>query len=108
MEVLWDSAEPLTPGDVHAVLDQERTVSYTTVMTVLTRLWDKGRVDRHRSGRAYAYQPLLTRDEHTAEQMCQLLDDVYDSTGALTQFVAGLRPAQQSQLKRLLGGKKKK
>ncbi|MDA8316543.1 MAG: BlaI/MecI/CopY family transcriptional regulator, partial [Actinomycetota bacterium] len=33
MDVLWDAAEPLTPGQVHEVLSGERSLAYTTVMT---------------------------------------------------------------------------
>ncbi len=43
MDVLWDSSEWMTPRDVQEQLPPERTVEYTTVMTVLARLWKKGR-----------------------------------------------------------------
>jgi len=62
MEVLWAGAEPLS---VRAVLDRVNTdrvppLAYTTVMTVLARLADKGILLRERDGRGYVYRPALS------------------------------------------------
>src|SRR5439155_1537435 len=51
--------EPMTPAQVRDHLG--RDLAYTTVMTVLARLSDKGLVTRERVGRAYAYRAV--RDE---------------------------------------------
>src|SRR5215208_6388826 len=56
MDILWDQGGWLTPGEVHQRLQDPP--AYTTVMTILVRLCTKGRVERHRDGRAYAYPPV--------------------------------------------------
>ena len=49
--VLWAASGPLTPAEVNDRLDSG--LAYTTVLTVLARLWTKGLLERTRQGRAY-------------------------------------------------------
>ena len=104
MGVLWDSETWLTPRDVQARLPAERTVEYTTVMTVLARLWKKGRLGRERSGRAYAYLPLRTRTEHAARRMEEILETAGDRSIALAQFAEQLSASERKKLKVILEG----
>ncbi|MEN8040084.1 MAG: BlaI/MecI/CopY family transcriptional regulator [Actinomycetota bacterium] len=104
MDVLWDSGGWLTPRDVQSRLPVERTVEYTTVMTVLARLWKKGRLERERSGRAYAYIPVHTRDEHAALRMEEILEAAGDRSLALTQFAEQLSAPEREKLKVILEG----
>jgi predicted transcriptional regulator len=75
-------------------------VAYTTAMTILVRLWKKGMVERRRAGRAFAYHPVLSRDEWAAERMHEFLDTAGDHTAALSHFVASLDTRQLGQLRR--------
>lgn len=58
MGVLWDSDGPMTVREVLSVVNDGRTESlaYTTVMTTLARLADKGLAARDRDGRAHRYR----------------------------------------------------
>jgi predicted transcriptional regulator len=102
MDVLWDSNTWLTPGDVQSRLPAERRVEYTTVMTVLARLWKKGRLERERSGRAYAYLPVRTRSEHAAMRMEEILETAGDRSIALAQFAEQLSASERKKLKVML------
>jgi predicted transcriptional regulator len=102
MDVLWDSPEPLTPAAVRERLDPVRSLAYTTVMTILTRLWEKGQLDREQIGRAFAYRPRRSREEQTAQRMGELLAATGDRSIALSQFVASLPPDQIAHLRRLV------
>jgi len=104
MEVLWDSAEPLTPGDVRERLAERRALAYTTVMTVLVRLCDKGMAERGPAGRAYAYRACRSREEQAARRMGELLSTTGDRKVVLSQFVASLTPAEAAELRRALEG----
>ena len=86
MDVLWDTSGWLTPGEVHEVLSTRREIAYTTAMTVLTNLWEKGVLERRRDGRAYAYHPLQTREERTASTMASALRAVDNRPVVLTAF----------------------
>src|SRR3954452_4729901 len=63
MEEVWRRGEA-TVRDVLDALNasQPRERAYTTVMTVMTRLCDKGMLVRDRSGRRDVYRPTVSRD----------------------------------------------
>ena len=67
LDVLWGSADPLSVRDVGARLKRRPALAYTTVMTVLDRLHDKGFVRRDKSGRAFLYRPRVQREALMAE-----------------------------------------
>jgi predicted transcriptional regulator len=62
MEIVWDAQwEEFAVSDVHDALSKLREVAYTTVMTTVSRLFDKGILERRRDGRRYLYQSKLSR-----------------------------------------------
>lgn len=102
MDVLWAASEPLTVRAVLDRLNRDRVeaLAYTTVMTVLTRLTERGAASRSPAGRGYAYAPAI---KDVAELAVR--DVVRDhGDAALTYFVdqAGADPALRSRLRRLL------
>lgn len=104
MDVLWDQRGWLTPGEVHEILAAKRSMAYTTAMTILVRLWHKGRLERQRDGRAFAYRATQSREEHAAARMQELLTKVGDRPSALAYFVETLPLADRDQLRRVLKG----
>jgi predicted transcriptional regulator len=104
MDVLWDSEEWLTPREVQSLLPPERSVGYTTVMTVLARLWQKERLDRERAGRAYAYRPVRTRSEYAAVRMEEILETAGDRSLALSRFAEHLSNSERKKLLAFLEG----
>ena len=108
MDVLWDDGGRLTPTEVGARLAPERELAYTTVMTVLARLFDKGMLTRERRGRAWAYRPVLGREELAAEQMNRILRDGGDQSAALARFVDRMTPAERTRLRKVLDARGKR
>lgn len=104
MDYLWMIDDPVTPSEVHEAVAPE--LAYTTVMTVLSRLFDKGRLVRDRRGRAYAYSAVRSEAEHRAEEMATSLVDAGDRTAVLSQFVASLDVDDAKTLRKLLGRSK--
>jgi predicted transcriptional regulator len=102
MGVLWDHEDALTPGDVHDLIRRQHPVAYTTVMTILVRLWHKGLTERQRKGRAFAYQPVFTRDEWAAGRMQEFLAEAGDRSAALTHFVSSMNGKELGQLRKIL------
>ncbi len=97
---LWTMPEGGTPADVLEAMDTD--LAYTTVMTILTRLWEKGLVGRRRRGRAYVYRPKLTEAELAAERMRETLEGASDPKAALSRFVDGLSSRETRTLRSLL------
>ena len=107
MQALW-CRFPLTVGDVLDGLNGDRSdgeaLAYTTVMTVLSRLHDKGIVDREKDGRSYQYRPRFTEHElvrRHSRQEVQRLVDRYGSV-ALSQFATALQDTDPDLLVRLV------
>jgi predicted transcriptional regulator len=102
MELLWDRDGWLSPSEVHSELQRARPLAYTTVMTVLVRLWNKGRLDRQADGRAYVYRPMATREQYAAARMHEVLVAAGNQPRALSFFIESLTSAERTQLRRLL------
>lgn len=100
MDRLWDSGAWLIPREVRAKL--ERAVAPTTVATVLTRLHDKGRVDRRSRGKAYEYRARQSREEYVASIMEKALERSHDRPLALLEFIDRLPDDDRSRILRIL------
>lgn len=99
LRALAAAGRPLTPAEVRAEVGAD--LAYTTVMTVLARLHDKGVLTRRRDGRAYAYQ-IADPTAVTAQRMRQLLDGDDDRAGVLTRFMGELTEEDERLLASLL------
>lgn len=100
LAVLRTVGRPLTSAEVRHQLGG--VLAYTTVMTTLGRLHDKGVISRVRVGRAYAYAH-VDPPTVTARRMCRELDGAESREVVLSRFVAELEPADLPILLRLLG-----
>ncbi|MGH2579423.1 MAG: BlaI/MecI/CopY family transcriptional regulator [Actinomycetota bacterium] len=99
MRFLWQrNGRPATVREVHAALTRKTPLAYTTVMTVLDRLWRKGLVERKLQGRAYEYAPVTSQAEHMATLMHQLLVRSKDRRAALAHFVERMREKDEAEL----------
>ncbi|WP_280509640.1 BlaI/MecI/CopY family transcriptional regulator [Nocardia farcinica] len=85
MELLWDSEEPLSVHDLVQRLagPRRRPPAYTTVLTVVTHLFEKEWVEREKVSRAYHYRPRHSRAEATTEMLRQILDTTPDAPAVL-------------------------
>lgn len=100
MRILWRRG-PATVRDVHRELSRQRDLAYTTVMTVMERLWRKGLLRRKARGRAFEYAPAVSEAEYTARLMHELLARSSDRNTALAHFVRGMRKGDENELGRL-------
>ncbi len=105
MADLWVADGPRTVREVHASLSAERSLAYTTVMTVLGRLAKKGVVHQERHGRAYRHSPVRNREEMTAELMLDALrtgSDLGNREAALQHFVGQVSPREAEAIRAAL------
>lgn len=102
LEVLWDDEGWMIPGEVHIAVGRRRRLAYTTIMTTMSRLWEKGRLDRRRRGRAFEYRPTLDRTEFAASRMKDFLSGAGDSRAALALFVSTMDASDVAELRRVL------
>ncbi|MBK0331664.1 BlaI/MecI/CopY family transcriptional regulator [Brachybacterium sp. MASK1Z-5] len=86
MRALWQADEAL---GARAILGTfaDPVPAYTTVLTVLTRLEEKGMVEREAiSPRKVRFRPRVSSAEAHARDMVETLDEADDRRGALLAF----------------------
>jgi predicted transcriptional regulator len=109
MQVVWLD-ERSTVKKVHRKLSQQRDIAYTTVMTTMSRLAEKGVLNRHREGLAYVYTPAITENDFVTMVVQQvldgLLDDYSDTTvKCMLDYFSRQKPAELKRLQRELNAR---
>jgi predicted transcriptional regulator len=99
MDRLWAWDRPTSVREVFEDLHRNRSVAYTTVMTVMDNLHKKGVLSRKLSGRAYIYRPARTREEYVGDLLEDALGESSDRTAALLGFVERLSPDEITKLR---------
>lgn len=102
MQLLWQE-ERSTVKKVHRRFSQHREIAYTTVMTTMSRLAEKGVLNRHREGLAYVYTPAITEEEFVTMVVHQVLDGLLDdySDTAVDYMIDYLAKHNPEELRRL-------
>lgn len=102
MQVIWQD-ERSTVKKVHRKLSQQRDIAYTTVMTTMTRLSEKGVLNRHREGLAYVYTPAISEDDFVTMVVQQVLDGLMEdySDAAVDYMIDYLSRHNPGELRRL-------
>lgn len=82
LKVLWDERTATVRGVVAALDRQRRKLAYNTVLTLLTRLREKGYVTADTRGTAHVFRPIVSRDELLGFSLATLADRVCDGTAS--------------------------
>ena len=110
LAILRAADGPLSPGEVrqrlappHQPGGPRGELSYSTVVTIVSRLHAKGLLARQRAGRGFTYTPV---DEASlaASRMSQVLSSENDHDAVLSRFVSGLSGRDARLLRELLAG----
>ena len=95
-----------TVREVHARVEAERPLAYTTVMTVMKNLADKGLLSYEPDGTAYVYRAAVAPDEVRGGVLAGILDKVFGgSPAALVQALVAqetLTEADRAEIRQLL------
>jgi predicted transcriptional regulator len=102
MQVLWDTRDPVPVADVVAALSDTHPVAYTTVMTVLERLREKGRVQRTKVGRSFRYRASASAEDYVSGLLSEALDDASDRSAVLVRFAGTLSDEEARVLREAL------
>jgi predicted transcriptional regulator len=106
MDVIWDAQAPIAATDLRERLKASAPVgkepAITTVMTVLTRLEAKGFVVRDRDARPHLYRAAMSRADHVAELMHEVLGSASDRDAVLARFVGQVTPHDADRPRKLL------
>ena len=112
IRTVWEKGEA-SVQDVKDALEPKRPLAYTTVMTVMSRLSEKGLLRRRKEGRAYIYSPASSQEKLAGSMLNSLVDRLYD--GATDKAIAHLLEsdeqvdeAELDRLEKLIQAKRRK
>lgn len=101
MNALWKRER----GTVRDLLDEGYTaVAYTTAMTTLDRLYKKGLLHRRKDGRAFVYEPAITRAEFSGKLASNAIEFILRSAeprAVLSYFVDAVGDSDEQLLDEL-------
>jgi len=110
MELVW-TQDLVSVREVHEILERDRGIAYTTVMTVMSRLADKNILQKERNGKQYLCRPALSKEEFNETMFVSVFNGFRDDLGkqALSFFVENLTEdeATLDELERLIRQKKR-
>ena len=99
MRALWVAGSG-TVAEVRRKLAAE--LAYTTVLTILRNLENKGYVAHEEEGRVHRYSPLLGRKEATKAAICRVVDSFFEgSPEQLVRHLAQNHMIGRKELKRI-------
>lgn len=78
LRALWDGGPATVRQMLSYLRERGRRLAYTTVQTFLTRLEQKGFVRSDKTGLAFVYRPLVTREKVTRSRLRTLVEQLYD------------------------------
>jgi predicted transcriptional regulator len=107
LDVLWEAGEPFNAAQVRERLIAHGEAgadepAYTTVVTILTRLYEKKALARARDGRAYRYAPVADEAGLAARRLSAMLDAARDRRAVLSRFVRDLSDNDEQLLRAVL------
>lgn len=105
MQVVWDCSCPAPRAEVERRMAEVRPLAQSTLLTVLTRLAEKGFLRIEKAGRSSVYYPLISREEYQAGQSRRFVDQLFG--GSIPAFASaltasGLTREELDELRRLL------
>jgi predicted transcriptional regulator len=100
LAVLWAAESPMTPAEIRAELGGD--LAYTTVATIVGRLYDKGLVQRAKAGRTHTYWPIVDEVDVASSGFRSVLTRSHDRRALLQGFVQSLSPDDETLLQSLL------
>ncbi|BBY92180.1 penicillinase repressor [Mycobacterium gallinarum] len=110
MDLVWDYDDPVTVRQIFDELSADRQIAYTTVMSTMDNLYRKEWLSRERSGKAYMYRPVMSREERSARLMRAAFETGGDTNAVLAFFVEQMSAEESAQLRSALrrGGNRRR
>ncbi len=112
MEIVW-AKDGATVRAIYEQLKTKRNIAYTTVMTVMSRLAEKGLLERKKEGAAFIYRAASSREEFTRSTVKRVINGLLRdfAAPAISQFLESVgheHPEKIKELARLIDEKRKK
>ena len=105
MQIIWRETAPVSRAVIEHTLNEKHPLAPTTILTLLTRLCDKGFLSQKKAGRTNVYEPLITEKDYLASESRLFLDRLFN--GSVANFAValcdrGIKKEEVEELRRLL------
>ena len=105
MQIIWKEEAPVSRMTIEHALQERHPLAPTTILTLLTRLCEKGFLSLKKEGRPNLYEPLVTEREYRACESRSFLDRMFG--GSVAGFAAalcdsGIKKEELEELRRML------
>jgi BlaI family transcriptional regulator, penicillinase repressor len=106
MEQVWEREEATVRDVLEALNSGRKQRAYTTIMTIMARLDEKGLLQRRKRGKTHVYRPAMSREEYLEARAQSEVDGLVADYGdlALAHFarqLGTLDPKRRRQLREL-------
>ena len=88
MQAVWACKSPAARTDIEAILFQTHPMAMTTLLTLLTRLSEKGFIRIEKIRRSSQYIPIVSREDYLSAQSRRFVDKLCG--GSISTFAAAL------------------
>lgn len=105
MQAVWSSVPPVSRAQIEEKLSATYPIAQTTLLTLLTRLTEKGYLSANKSGQKKLFTPLVSQEEYLADQGSRFFRKLCGgnlSTFANALCDSGLSKEELVQLRTLL------
>jgi len=102
MELLW-SKKAATVREIFESIKKRKRIAYTTVMTIMDRLFGKGILKRHKEGKTYIYTANVGKEEFFEKTSQRIINFLLRDFGevAIAQFANTLDQVDPKKLRDL-------
>jgi predicted transcriptional regulator len=102
MDIFWRRGDA-TVREVVTELNERHKLAYTTVLTLVSRLWSRGLLAREPEGRGYRYRAAKSKEEFLGELSDELIDRLLADFGEIAvarlgERLDGLDPRRRRRL----------
>ena len=102
MMIIWNAGKPITRTEIEERMDGSRKVMPSTILTLLSRLEERGYVSREKRGKINYYTPLREKDSYLQETGRKVLKNLFGNS--LSVFAAALysgEPMSDTEIEKL-------
>ena len=105
MQIIWKEETPVSRMTIERALQEKHPLAPATILTLVTRLCEKGLLSLKKEGRSNLYDPLITEREYLACESRSFLDRMFG--GSVAGFAtalcdSGIKKEELEELKRML------
>lgn len=105
MQAVWACESPVARADIEEILYKTHPMAMTTLLTLLTRLSEKGFISIEKNGRRSYYTPCISQEEYLARQSKTFVEKLCGgsiSTFATALCNSGLTKEELAELREML------